>query len=207
MSVTQPSINVPRAAKRLPDRTTAGRAGRRRASPARCSATTRASSPARSTGIKTDSSLSTLTGRGGHELGDARRARRLRCSPAASPTASDASTPVLIAGLLFIVGALLQALAPGIALLVVGRFVVGFGVGVASVAAPLYAAEMAPARIAAGSSRPTSSPSPSASSSPTSSTTALPAATHWRLMLGVSAVPGFLLILVMLADARDRRAG
>ncbi len=45
---------------------------------------------------------------------------------------------VLIAGLLFIAGALLQALAPGVFLLVAGRLVVGFGVGVAAVAAPLY---------------------------------------------------------------------
>ena len=52
---------------------------------------------------------------------------------------------VLIAGLLFIAGALLQALAPGVFLLVAGRLVVGFGVGVAAVAAPLYGSELAPA--------------------------------------------------------------
>jgi SP family galactose:H+ symporter-like MFS transporter len=45
---------------------------------------------------------------------------------------------VLIAGLLFMTGALLQAFAPNVFLLVVGRLVVGFGVGVAAVAAPLY---------------------------------------------------------------------
>ena len=42
-------------------------------------------------------------------------------------------------------GALLQAFAPNVFLLVVGRLVVGFGVGVAAVAAPLYGSELAPA--------------------------------------------------------------
>lgn len=51
----------------------------------------------------------------------------------------------LVAGVLFAVGALTEAAAPGTAVLVVGRLVIGLGVGVASVAAPLYAAEMAPA--------------------------------------------------------------
>ncbi len=55
---------------------------------------------------------------------------------------------LLFAAVLFSIGAALESLAPGTAVLVVGRFVVGFGVGVASVAAPLYAAEHAPAALA-----------------------------------------------------------
>ncbi len=56
--------------------------------------------------------------------------------------------PVLLAaGLLFIAGAVIQALTPGVEILVLGRLVTGFGIGFASVIAPLYAAEMAPARI------------------------------------------------------------
>ena len=51
---------------------------------------------------------------------------------------------VLCAGVLFSVGALIQSLAPEIAVLVAGRLVIGLGVGVAAVAAPLYGAEMAP---------------------------------------------------------------
>ena len=54
---------------------------------------------------------------------------------------------LLGAALLFGVGAAIEAFAPGPWVLVVGRLVVGFGVGVASVAAPLYAAEMAPTRL------------------------------------------------------------
>ena len=54
---------------------------------------------------------------------------------------------IVVAAVLFVAGALLESLAPNPGVLVVGRFVVGFGVGVASVAAPLYAAEMAPAHL------------------------------------------------------------
>lgn len=54
---------------------------------------------------------------------------------------------VITAGLLFIGGAVVQAVAPGFEVLVVGRLIVGFAVGVASVAAPLYASEMAPTHL------------------------------------------------------------
>ena len=49
------------------------------------------------------------------------------------------------AAALFIIGAAVEALAPNVPVLVFGRLVAGFGVGVAAVAAPLYAAELAPA--------------------------------------------------------------
>jgi MFS transporter, SP family, galactose:H+ symporter len=51
------------------------------------------------------------------------------------------------AGILFAGGALIEAVAPGAALLTVGRLVTGLGVGFASVVAPLYAAEMSPKRL------------------------------------------------------------
>jgi SP family galactose:H+ symporter-like MFS transporter len=52
---------------------------------------------------------------------------------------------ILLAGAFFTLGAAVQWLAPDAAVLVTGRLIVGFGVGVAAVAAPLYAAELAPA--------------------------------------------------------------
>ncbi len=55
---------------------------------------------------------------------------------------------LVFAAVLFTAGAALEALAPISGVLVVGRLVVGFGVGVASVAAPLYAAEHAPDQVA-----------------------------------------------------------
>ena len=51
------------------------------------------------------------------------------------------------AGVLFALGALIEAVAPGAAVLTLGRVVTGLGVGFASVVAPLYAAEMAPKRL------------------------------------------------------------
>ena len=54
---------------------------------------------------------------------------------------------LLLAGALFTFGAAVQWSAPDAAVLVVGRFIVGVGVGVAAVAAPLYAAELAPANL------------------------------------------------------------
>lgn len=77
---------------------------------------------------------------------------------------------VLIAGVVFTVGSFVEALAPGTMVLVVGRLVVGVGVGVAAVVAPLYAAELAPPACAGASSPPTNLPSPAASSWPISST-------------------------------------
>ena len=49
------------------------------------------------------------------------------------------------AAALFIIGATIEALSPNVPVLVFGRLAAGFGVGVAAVAAPLYAAELAPA--------------------------------------------------------------
>lgn len=53
----------------------------------------------------------------------------------------------MVAGVLFTLGAILEAAAPGANVLTVGRLVTGFGVGFASVVAPLYAAEMSPKRL------------------------------------------------------------
>src|SRR5690606_19828679 len=98
---------------------------------------------------------------------------------------------------LFVAGALLESLAPGTAVLVVGRLVVGFGVGVASVAAPLYAAEQAPTHLRGRF----------VSTYQLAITIGILVASfvhqpltngdRWRVMLGVSAVPGVLLLVAM----------
>src|SRR6266850_247975 len=49
-------------------------------------------------------------------------------------------------GAAFILGSLVSAAAPDVATLVVGRFVIGIAIGLSSVAAPLYIAELAPAQ-------------------------------------------------------------
>jgi MFS transporter, SP family, galactose:H+ symporter len=53
---------------------------------------------------------------------------------------------ILATGLVFIAGALISALAPSLSILLVGRVIVGVGIGVASMLTPLYLAETAPAR-------------------------------------------------------------
>jgi sugar porter (SP) family MFS transporter len=53
----------------------------------------------------------------------------------------------VVAGVLFTIGAVVEAIAHGPGVLTVGRLVTGVGVGFASVVAPLYAAEMAPKRL------------------------------------------------------------
>ncbi len=104
---------------------------------------------------------------------------------------------LLLAGLLFTVGASIQAFAPDTPVLVVGRFVIGAGVGVASVAGPLYAAEMAPKQTRGRF----------VSSYQLAITigilvadivdAAFSASGEWRWMLGLAIVPGLLLTMVV----------
>jgi len=104
---------------------------------------------------------------------------------------------ILLAAGLFTIGALFEALAPNTTVLVMGRLIVGFGVGVASVAAPLYAAEQAPTRLRGRF----------VSIYQLAITIGIFIAylvdqalinnEMWRIMLGVSAVPAILLFFVM----------
>jgi MFS transporter, SP family, major inositol transporter len=52
---------------------------------------------------------------------------------------------LLVCAVLFLVGALLCAIAPNVAIMTIGRIILGFGVGAAATTCPLYLAEMAPA--------------------------------------------------------------
>ncbi|KAL4367574.1 hypothetical protein GQ457_05G031050 [Hibiscus cannabinus] len=54
---------------------------------------------------------------------------------------------ILVADILFFVGAIIMALAPAPWMIIVGRIFVGLGVGMASMTAPLYISEASPARI------------------------------------------------------------
>lgn len=54
---------------------------------------------------------------------------------------------ILLADILFFIGALVMAASPGPALLIVGRVFVGLGVGMASMTSPLYISEASPAKI------------------------------------------------------------
>lgn len=54
---------------------------------------------------------------------------------------------ILAADVVFAAGAILMAASPNVGLLIAGRILVGLGVGVASLTAPLYIAEASPAKI------------------------------------------------------------
>ncbi|KAK1267498.1 putative inositol transporter 2 [Acorus gramineus] len=54
---------------------------------------------------------------------------------------------ILIADVLFFIGAIIMALAPTPGIIILGRIFVGLGVGMASMTAPLYISEASPARI------------------------------------------------------------
>ena len=110
-----------------------------------------------------------------------------------------------VAGALFASGAAIEAFAPGVAILVAGRLVVGFGVGVAAVAAPLYAAELAPA---AQRGRFVSCYQLAITIGIFLSyliDAALAEAGAWRTMLGVSAVPALLLLVAMIPAVESPR--
>jgi MFS transporter, SP family, galactose:H+ symporter len=112
---------------------------------------------------------------------------------------------VVAAGALFVVGALIQALSPSAAELVFGRLTVGLGVGVAAVAAPLYGAEMAPA---AWRGRFVSAYQLAITLGIFFAylvDARLAAKADWRLMLGASAVPGALLVLVVIGAPESPR--
>jgi SP family galactose:H+ symporter-like MFS transporter len=112
---------------------------------------------------------------------------------------------LLIAGALFTLGAIIQAFAPVTAVLVAGRLIVGLGVGVAAVAAPLYAAELAPAAFRGRF----------VSAYQLAITIgiflaylvdgAFASKDSWRWMLGLSAVPGLFLFAVALVAPRSPR--
>ncbi len=57
---------------------------------------------------------------------------------------------LLLAGAIFGAGAVGSALAPGIDSLLISRFVIGIGIGITSVVAPLYISEVSPAQIRGG---------------------------------------------------------
>ena len=112
---------------------------------------------------------------------------------------------ILIAAVLFVAGAALESVAPDVVALVGGRFLVGFGVGIAAVAAPLYAAEIAPAHLRGRF----------VSAYQLAITlgifvsyfvdAALADQEAWRIMLGVSAVPAALLVVAILLSLESPR--
>lgn len=105
---------------------------------------------------------------------------------------------LFVAAVLFVVGALVQALTPGVPILIVGRVVMGLGVGIASVAAPMYVAESATS----------DSRGRFVSGYQLAITIGILVAQfmdlllaeggYWRIMVGLAAIPGVILLLVVI---------
>src|SRR3954447_1725585 len=104
----------------------------------------------------------------------------------------------IIAGVIYVVGALGCAFAPSVELLIVARFVLGLAVGTASFVAPLYISELAPKHLRGGF----------VSFNQLMIVTGIfiayivnwalkDAANNWRWMLGLAVIPGVALAVGM----------
>jgi SP family galactose:H+ symporter-like MFS transporter len=105
---------------------------------------------------------------------------------------------ILVAALVFILGAIGTAFTPNVLLLIAGRIVVGLAIGIASMTAPLYISEVAPAKVRGSL----------VSLNQLAITVgivvsylidyALAPIQGWRYMLGLAAIPAVILALGML---------
>jgi len=107
---------------------------------------------------------------------------------------------ILIADLLFLAGSLVMCFAPAPAVIIVGRVLVGLGVGMASMTSPLYISEASPARIR-GALVSTNGLLITAGQflSYLINLAFTKVSGTWRWMLGVAGVPALLQFLLMLA--------
>src|SRR4051795_1196722 len=112
----------------------------------------------------------------------------------------------IIAGLIYVVGALACAFAPTTEFLIVARFVLGLAVGTASFVAPLYISELAPKHLRGGF----------VSFNQLMIVTGIfvayivnwalkDAANNWRWMLGLAVIPGVALAVGMLFQPKTPR--
>ncbi len=107
-------------------------------------------------------------------------------------------TTNIVAGVLFVLASLVCSLTPGVAVLVAGRFLVGVAIGLTSVAAPMYIAEVAPAAIRGRLVSVFQLAITVGILAAYVVDEALASAGAWRWMLGLAVVPGGLLALGMI---------
>jgi len=102
---------------------------------------------------------------------------------------------ILIADALFTVGAIIMAAAPTIAVLMVGRLIIGLGVGMASQIVPLYLSEVAPVEIRG--KLVAFNVATITIAQLMASTLAYLIRPHWRIMLGLAGVPSLVQMIGM----------
>lgn len=110
---------------------------------------------------------------------------------------------IIIADILFAVGSLLMAMTPTIQLLIVGRLLIGFGIGLSSIVIPIYLAEISPNEIRGTVVGINATFCPIGQF--ISSIVALKLRGNWRLMLGLAAIPSFLQLLGMVTMPESQR--
>ncbi|MFZ1994958.1 MAG: sugar porter family MFS transporter [Solirubrobacteraceae bacterium] len=104
---------------------------------------------------------------------------------------------IIIAGVVFTVGALGSALAPGVGVLIVARFVLGLAVGCSSLAVPIYLSEIAPTKIRGAISSLNQLMVVVGILVASIVNAALASSGAWRVMLGAAIVPSLALLVGM----------
>ncbi|HTI13220.1 MAG TPA: sugar porter family MFS transporter [Dictyobacter sp.] len=106
---------------------------------------------------------------------------------------------LIVMGLVFAIGAILAAFAPTFGWFLVWRFVIGLGIGVTSMLAPMYIAEMAPPSLRGGLvALDQLLITAGISISYWVDLAFAHAGMGWRPMIGVAAIPGIILLIGML---------
>ncbi|HZY99745.1 MAG TPA: sugar porter family MFS transporter [Candidatus Baltobacteraceae bacterium] len=109
------------------------------------------------------------------------------------------------AGIVFIVGAVVSALTPDENVLLVGRFIVGIGIGFSSVVAPLYISEVAPSNVRGALVSLYQFAITVGILAAYLVDYALAAGGQWRWMLGIAVVPSLVLVIGMVAMPESPR--
>lgn len=110
---------------------------------------------------------------------------------------------IIVSCLIFIVGALTMALSPTIPVLMVGRVIIGLGVGVASMIEPVYLAEISPCKLRGAL---VSSFVIAITFGQLASICICLACGHnWRLMLGLAGVPALIQLVWFLFMPESQR--
>jgi sugar porter (SP) family MFS transporter len=105
---------------------------------------------------------------------------------------------IIIAAIVFTVGALLAAFAPTVTVLVTARFIIGLAVGSAALVVPLYLSEIAPTEVRGAIASLNQLMIVGGILAAFIVNAILASSGNWRLMLGLAAVPSLVLLVGML---------
>lgn len=110
---------------------------------------------------------------------------------------------IIVADVLFIIGSILLTVTLSIEVLILGRFLVGIGIGITSIVIPVYLSEIAPNEIRGSMVGFNAAMIPLGQL--TSSCVTLHLRGNWRLMFAVLAVPSFVQLLGMMTMPESQR--